>query len=505
MKKGPTMKLKPSLSVTMLIMVIASTSLRAENEQVVIDGGRRLVDAQGELLDLGGLSSDDSRRVWWALGEDGQSKRGVLCGRIITSAPMNSVKAVAFWPFSKGEIPLTLAADGGFQIWWTGASRPYRLELSAPGAVAASLVIPFQSEHDANWGVWLGAISLPLVAKNTLYTVRIHPILDGDASRPIAGRICLERIDEESAPRLFFPVAAGVIPPFTLTHGKYRINSAIPGWYSSTQILSLSPKNPEVHIPLVLNPSRTLEVRLEDGRQMRHELQGRPTTISWRDGTTIEVTAHPSGAEWQAHGLPLAINRGDRPNILGLRISSPVNVGDQLQIMTTEHSLQVVDVLEPARLTSGERSPSPDEMKSIIPSESINEGSSNMRHGEPYADMAWIDGPGGRFTVPSTAISEGVWYLHALYASGDSRPCQILIDGQVQADGFTAATTGFTKDDVRSDQVGPLWVGRQSKVEVVPIGYSPHFRGFLWSHDAHVKFVPQHLAPKSLPTETIDF
>lgn len=158
-----------SIACVMLIVIMASTWLRSESGPDVVDGGQRLVDARGDRLDLARLSSEESRLLWRALGDEGQIRCGVSCGRISASAPMPSVRAIAFWPSGRGEIPITLAQDGGFHIRWIEAGRPYRLELSAPGSATVSLVIPFQSGQGANWGVWLGAVNLAAVAKPALH------------------------------------------------------------------------------------------------------------------------------------------------------------------------------------------------------------------------------------------------------------------------------------------------------------------------------------------------
>jgi len=114
----------------------------------------------------------------------------------------------------------------------------------------------------------------------------------------------------------------------------------------------------------------------------------------------------------------------------------------------------------------------------IIRADKIKSMAPNGALGGLYPDLLYTNGGSGYYDLP-TKIGPGEWYICALYAAGESRPCDIVVEDKVFGPVFSKVSGSFTKESILSDICGPIVIARECTVRIRPIGLSPHFYGFI--------------------------
>ena len=487
------------LTLVLIPQMVVQAEDHAEVAVTVAVAERHLVNGRGEPLDLRTLAEADGRLLWKFLDDRQASWQGVIVGRLsdrllAVGKSTGQVSVVASGPFGRRRIPVFVDETGGFQIVWPGNPRPFRLDFTLPGTVGASAVIPYQ-RNLPNWAVWLGTIPLVAVDAEAKRSLQIHPVPAQDEVEVFQGAVLVERSDGPLSSPLRIAIKNGMAEPLDLAPGSYRIYSEVPGWSLTASTLLVMPGVSRQHQPLVLIRTSTVILRQDDGQVVPCELTERPKAISLGAGYELSLAARDDGELWEAAGIPVEFSRAGAESIIGLRLQTEVVAGDRLHVLSpTRRTLEVLEIRRPVAAPVTMRAATAEEKSTAATEDAIADGSPNLQHGGgDYEGMLWVDGLNGRFTVPTTGLPPGIWYLHALYASGESRPCQVEVDGVPQAQGFAAVTSGFTMADARPDVSGPLWLEPGARVQVVARGYAPHFQGFLWSRVAHLNFTPGDL------------
>jgi hypothetical protein len=113
-----------------------------------------------------------------------------------------------------------------------------------------------------------------------------------------------------------------------------------------------------------------------------------------------------------------------------------------------------------------------------IKADKVTERNPNARFGEAYPEMLWTSGPTNAYYEMSVRLSPGKYYIYALLASGDQRPCKVLVNKKEVGNGFGIVTGGFQLSNVQSDKIGPFNVDGPSVIRVEANANSPHFYGF---------------------------
>jgi hypothetical protein len=482
-----------SLMLVLTLVLIPQMVVRAEDRAEVAVAERHLVNARGEPLDLRTLAEADSRLLWTFLDDRQASWTGVIVGRLsdrllVVGKSAGQVRVIASGPFGRQRIPIFVDETGGFQIVWPGNPRPFRLDFTLPGTVGTSAMIPYQGNLP-NWAVWLGTVPLVTVDAEAKRSLQIHLVPAQDEVEVIQGAVLVERSDDPVSSPSRIAINNGMAEPLDLAPGSYRIHSDVPGWSLTASTLLVMPGVSRQHQPLVLIRTSTVILRQDDGQVVACELSERPKAISLGAGYELSLVAREGGELWEAAGIPVEFYRAGAKPISGLRLQTAVVAGDRLHVLSpTRRTLEVLEIRRPVAAPVTMRAATAEEKNTAATEDAIVDGSPNLRHGGgDFEGMLWVDGLNGRFTVPTTGLPPGIWYLHALYASGESRLCQVEVDGVPQAQGFAAVTSGFTMADTRADVVGPLWLEPGACVQVAARGYMPHFHGFLWSRVAHLK------------------
>ena len=117
-----------------------------------------------------------------------------------------------------------------------------------------------------------------------------------------------------------------------------------------------------------------------------------------------------------------------------------------------------------------------------IPATKITRKASNAVMGGNYPDLLWTSGPGGFYEL-SVQLPKGTYFLVALMASGEVRPCKVIVNKAELGNGFVAVTGGFTVASLKSERVGPFEADGQTLIRIEAVAASPHFFGFVVTDD----------------------
>jgi hypothetical protein len=123
----------------------------------------------------------------------------------------------------------------------------------------------------------------------------------------------------------------------------------------------------------------------------------------------------------------------------------------------------------------------------VVPARNHSAKSPNVMPVDPdYSDLVVCHGNNGMQQWVVELPAAGPYYLHAYYASGETRPLTLAINGVRQPGQCFAKNTGsFQKDGLAWESIGPLGLNAgKNTIEVTAAGYMPHLAGFVVSTDA---------------------
>ncbi|MGL6195443.1 MAG: hypothetical protein ACRC2T_11540, partial [Thermoguttaceae bacterium] len=122
----------------------------------------------------------------------------------------------------------------------------------------------------------------------------------------------------------------------------------------------------------------------------------------------------------------------------------------------------------------------------LIPAKNMSEQSEGVNRADAnWSDLAVLHGQIGFMQWVFEIEKPGEYYIHFLYASGESRPAMLSIDGKVHEDSefiLKKPTGGFHAPNLDWETIGPVDLSAaKHEIRISAQNYLPHIRGFVVS------------------------